>query len=163
MVNIGETADVGVGLINVYSRGDTHLELTGATTGGFQLALKHGVGWWHSIYSIGVNPFYGDVFMMAGLGFGVRVELAEIAFLDLDLTVHYGWDSRWQFGVTFLNGFRVLAGIRPVEGFAIVFGLGLEVFLTSIPGTPVYTPALETVFPDDTRLWPTIVLGLQAF
>lgn len=161
-INIGETADVGVGLINVYTRGQTHLELSGDSGGTFRLAVKHGVGWWHSIYALGVNPFYGETMLMAGLGFGVRAELAEIAFLDVDLSTHYAVDTRFQFGLTLLSSFQILAGIRPIDGFAIVIGLGLNVLYSDDSATPAYTAALNTGL-EDVDLWPSIVLGVQAF
>ena len=158
-INIGESADVGIGLINIYTRGRTHWELTGDSSGFFRMAIKHGSGPWHSVYSVGVNPFYGETALLLGLGFGGRIPLADFAFLDLDAVSHWIVDTRWQIGPTFVTGGRALVGLRPVEDFAIVFGLGFDVHNTADTSTPIYAQVLGTTLADNTRIWPTLDPG----
>ncbi|MBX3276008.1 MAG: hypothetical protein KF729_37500 [Sandaracinaceae bacterium] len=163
LVNVAESAEAGIGILNFYARGRTQVEVTGDSAGSFRVAVKHGSGPWHTLYSLGVNPFYGETAFLAGIGCGGRATLHELVFLDVDVFTHYTFDTRVQIGVSFITGARVLVGLRPDPAFAVVLGLGLEVHNTSDPTTPLYAPVLGTVLDFDVRLWPTLVLGVQVF
>ena len=162
ILNIGDRADVGVGIINIYAQGRTQLEVTGDSGGLLRLAVKHGAGWWHSVYTVASNPFYGEVALMVGLGFGARAEITDALHFDADLMTYYVVDTRWQPGTSFYSRVQLLAGVQVIDALDVVFGVGLDVFFTDVAGTPVYTPALDVRWDMNTTFWPTLILGVQA-
>lgn len=174
VVNISEQADFALGVLNIFWKGRTHLELTSAESGTTMLALKHGGERFHYIYSVGVRPrTSGDATdFSAGLGLGGRIPISERFFLDVDGIVQhfFGADRLDQDELRLLTTARAMLGFRIVDGISIVAGLSYNVYVSDedeatidgLFGTSVLDDRRE---PGGIRTtgWPGFVAGVQLF
>lgn len=173
LVNVSRDADFALGLVNIVRDGRTQLEFLGNDGGFIFGAVKHGGRHFHSVYSLGMNPFEEDPIFAAGLGFGVRATPSERVHLDFDAVGHVLVDRHTDDGngnVESMTSGRILVGIRLVRGLSLVAGASYDVLVTPRDRTGGFgmldaellnSPRLTGV--DDVRVlgWPSLMLGLQ--
>jgi len=174
VVNISEQADFALGLLNIFWKGRTHLELTSAESGTTTLALKHGGERFHYIYSVGVRPrTNGDATdFSAGLGLGGRIPISERFFLDVDGIVQhfFGADRLDQGELRLLTTARAMLGFRLVDGVSIVAGLSYNIYVSDEDEATIDGLFGSSVLDERsvtggmrTTGWPGFVAGVQLF
>jgi hypothetical protein len=181
VVNIArKSTKLSLGLVNVVRGGRTHLEVTYGLDGfGFAM-VKHGGERWHSIYSLGGRPGYGDEdsVLAGGLGLGGHFPIGERFALDLDLVVHYLHDFTGtatlpnEHGAEILSQLRLVGQLELHERFALVFGASVNT-LTTYADESTYVPWAKTLHEDEMvtadgqiwrhHLWPSVFVGVRAF
>src|SRR5690606_32904199 len=69
VVNVAESSDFSLGLVNINTRGRTHIDVWAQPESALVAAgVKHGGTYWHSIYGVGLTVTEGGAAVVLGLG-----------------------------------------------------------------------------------------------
>jgi len=167
VLNIAETSDAPVGLLNIITRGRPKLALWTNETSVANLAFTLGGEHVYSALSLGFNPrgAPGRPYFSYGLGVGVRATFdrwyGELEGSFEDLHPLPGNGVLWESG-TFSTGLRLNVGFQLLERVAVFAGPQLHAVVSVLSGR---TPASLTPWGFDVsgavRLVPGFVAGVQ--
>lgn len=165
LVNVSTSSTFSLGLVDVFTRGRLHLDLWGQESGLLMAGIKHGSGYFHSIYGAGVLPVGDHARPALSLGFGAHFQLSNRLFLDTDL-LDYGifGTSAGEAAVNVAQA-RVVLGARLVDHLAIFGGPSYDV-ATSFDGqvpdlSPYGVNFTSSHGKNVVQGWPGLVLGVQ--
>ena len=169
VINIAKNSDFSLGLINVMWDGRTHLDVWGNEGGFTNLTLKHGGDYWHSLYTVGYQPGFGEQALSVSLGLGGHLPLTEEIFIDGDLL--YGSikdrDMDWSDleGANSVATLRLVMGYRVLDWLSVFAGASANVLITAQPDPGRYAPLgsvnLYDGGGDQVELWPGFVAGVE--
>lgn len=171
LLNVSDDADFALGPINIVRHGRTELELLG-NDGGFVFAgLKHGGRHFHSIYSLGVNPFEDDPLFAIGLGYGGRITPTDRLHIDIDGVAHLLVDSETRNArrdIEAMQSARVTLGYRVLRHLGITVGASYDLLVTKRDGRTEGFGLIDAHVHQDRvatggfRLlgWPSLMVGL---
>lgn len=163
-VNVAEESDVSLGIVNINTKGRTHLDLwSELEVGLLATAVKHGGKYWHSIYGTGTR--LTDPGLTAILGFGGHFRFTDMIYLDVDVLgyVMPSFES-WEKTVI-LSQARPVVGLNVIPQLALFAGPSFNALLPR-KGTdwaPDYAARLEKGSGETPSVWPGVTLGMQGF
>ena len=129
-------------------------------------APKHGSGYFHNIYGVGVLPFGDRARFAVAFGIGAHLPLSERLFLDLDALDHGLFDPASIDATLNLAQARAVLGARLVRRLAVHGGPSYNVAVSSngrAPALSPYGPSFTSAGGKGVvQGWPGIILGVQA-
>jgi len=137
-VNVADEADLGIGLVNIYPNGRTHVSANGDTSGFVQAELSHGSRYVHNIVVAGANPFHSDAAPVLGGGIGGVIPLGPHVDLSIDGLFRLTLRNLDQGTYDLLPGARATFAFSIVDGVALTAGASYTVQVTNDPFTPDY-------------------------
>ncbi len=163
VVNIAEKSDFSLGVVNVNTRGRTHVDAWAMPEIGLvAAALKHGGDHWHSIY--GVATRLSDPKFVGVLGFGGHILVNQHFYVDLDAvgySIHTFESGNTASGIAQA---RALVGYRLLDELAVFAGPAYNVQISQSDG-PDWSPGYAERAGDSTEpsvhLWPGGIIGVQ--
>jgi hypothetical protein len=121
LLNLGSSADVGIGLLSLYRRGRTQFQVMGSPDRQSLIAIKHGSRVVHNVLAIGTQPdARGHWQPVAAYGIGARVSLFERLYVDLDAQQQFSRDADRRF--TTRTQLAALAAVRIVGDWRVFAG-----------------------------------------
>lgn len=126
VVNIARSADVGVGIIGIYTDGYLQAEAFGSDDGLLMGGIRHGSGSFYNVYFVGTRPFAdGEAPLSYGLGVGWRAAISDRTDFSLDLTattvVGGGTDWSWRDQYNLFK-LRPMLSVDVFDGIALFGG-----------------------------------------
>ncbi len=163
VVNIAERTDFSLGVVNVNTRGRTHIEAWVQPESGIVAAgLKHGGSYWHSIYGAGVSGFDGGATLILGLG--GHVPVADRWFIDTDALAEWLPTSDDSTSYSQIAHARAILGYRILPELAVFAGPSYNVLLREAGSDfdePGYARRSGKSEEPEVQLWPGLVVGVQ--
>ena len=178
VINVAADADVGIGLVSLYWRGRTHLEMWSQDWARAMIGLKHGSKWLHTIVAVGGRSV-GDQWqpVVAG-GMGLRARLGDRLHLDIDGIHHLLLQADHSEDQTpdHLSQVRAMVGLRVLRSATVFVGLSVNALwlptgsmvesLTPFsPANAGDKPLCQDCGPPPSAaaVWPGVVVGIAGF
>jgi hypothetical protein len=164
-INVSTSSTFSLGFLNVFTRGRLHLDFWGQESGLLMAGIKHGSGYFHNIYGVGILPVGDRARVALSLGVGAHFPLSSRLFLDVDL-LDYAFFGASAFEVVVnLAQTRVVLGGRLGDHLAIYGGPSYNV-ATSFDGqepglSPYGVNFTGSHGKNIVQGWPGLVLGVQ--
>lgn len=173
MANVSSDADAAIGVLNIYTKGRTQLDVWATDAGLVMVGVEHGGKLFHNIFGIGGSTRSGQGVFAFAYGFGARAFQSQSMFLDVD-AVAYGLVSGDEtqdnpdFGS--IMQLRVPIGFRLESWFALYVSPALNLSVArnhennalrdpSFYGASVTTKGSDVA----SSIWPGVTLGARFF
>lgn len=173
VVNIAPSAEVGVGLFNIYWDGELEAEVYGADDALMMVGIRHGGKRVYNVYHVGTR--YNDepeLPLAYGMGLGWRTGYGRSAEFSMDVTGTsiIGENQSWSWkDQTNLFKFRPLLTLRPTETLAF-FGGPTATLMVNARSTDAddyaYFNAWQLATVEDgaeVAIWPGFTFGVRMF
>ena len=172
LVNTAADADAAVGLVNVFWKGRTHLDVWGTDFGMGAVGLEHGSRYIHNIYGFGMSARDGRAVFGPIFGLGTRVVENRRIFVDIDAIAHglFVHESQSEFDNTLVATLRVPVAYRFSPSFAVFVSPAVNVSVGEAADNLLADPSLlpsATLTNSDASvrvtLWPGFNVGARFF
>lgn len=186
LLNLGQDADAGIGLLSLYWRGRTHVEAWSQDWARAMIGVKHGSRLLHNIFAFGVRSTEGKAMPVLAFGLGGRLRLSDRWHLDADGIYHLLLQGGRDFHAPpgHLLQLRALAGLRLAGSLTLFAGPTLNALVSSDQSVVESWTPFGHGFKDDrsdfdpiagskcvnckeftaaASLWPGVVVGLAGF
>lgn len=164
MINVARDADVPIGLLNIVTRGETHVDVWQDSGGLSTAGLVHGSRYVHNIYAAGARLYGEKPAGFVALGLGARVFDRSRVAIDVDGITH--WLANDRNSLRLIHQLRVLATLRVAPPLSLLAGVTANAETTDDPDeTPDLPLSHGFGKSDGTRaiLWPGITVGARLF
>lgn len=167
LINVVKDLESGVpvGLLNIVSNGQFHVEAYGSDVNYANVALKVGSRYLYTTLVVGMGSTAnarGPSHWTTGVGIGGHVPLSERFFFDVDVVTNniHEWGGAFD-GNQLLHQARLMAGFQLASRFAIIAGPTFNVMHTT-DGEPVTSLSQFSKTSDrDVLFWPGVQVGLR--
>ena len=136
VVNIAESSDYSLGIVNVLYGEPLYLTAMVNSTGGLMFGLQHGGTYLRYAYLAEVNPIRETPFWKAGVGLGGHVPAGKL-YADLDFLVFWAVPfGEPVYKVSLNPQLKASVGIQIAKRFAVFGGAAANALWTGIPDGP---------------------------
>lgn len=168
-INIAKSADVGIGVISIYTDGFTNMEAFASDDGLAMIGIRHGSKSIYNTYSVGSRIMKnGNPGLAFSLGLGWRKKLSSSLEFSIDATAtqvvdfDYGWSKTHA-----LQKLRPMLTWNITDNFAL-FGGPTATLQFVGTGGEIFAPFDSWELTDKTSavhlaLWPGLTLGARFF
>jgi hypothetical protein len=173
MANVSADADAAIGLLNIYTKGRTQLDVWATDAGLVMVGVEHGGKLFHNILGIGASSRSGQGVFAFAYGLGARAFQSQALFLDVDAVAYglvSGDDTQENPDFGSIMQLRVPIGFRLQSWFALYVSPALNLSVArndennslrdpSFYGASVTTKGSDVV----SYIWPGVTLGARFF
>ncbi|MBM4343043.1 MAG: hypothetical protein FJ100_06665 [Deltaproteobacteria bacterium] len=177
LLNLARDADAGIGLLSLYWKGRTHLEMWSQDWARAMIGLKHGSRYIHNIVAVGGRSVGDRWLPVVALGLGLRARLGDRLHVDVDAVHHLllqGQSAEDQ-APDHLSQAKATVGLRLFRSATVFAGLSLNALW--LPTRDLVESLTPFERDDSTRkdvcqncaerrsadLWPGVVVGVAGF
>ena len=171
-VNVTENADAAVGLVNVYTKGRTQLDVWMTDSALLMVGLEHGGRLFHNIFGAGATTRDEKGVFAFSYGLGVRAHESRSLSVDVDL-LGYGLVMQGETGDNPDFGsilqVRVPLGFRLAPDVSLVVGPALNVSVARTQDNALSDPSFygarmtSAGSPVTSSIWPGVTVGARFF
>lgn len=175
--NFARDADVGIGLLSLYWKGRTHLEMWSQDWARAMIGIKHGSRFIHNVLAVGGRSVGDKWLPVLAVGLGVRARLGDRLHVDVDGMHHLllQGDGAQDQAPDHLTQAKATVGLRLFRSATLFAGLSVNaLWLPTNNYVESLTPfeadrsvrkeLCQNCGPDRTAdVWPGVVVGVAGF
>ncbi len=175
--NFARDADVGIGLVSLYWKGRTHLEMWSQDWARAMIGIKHGSRFIHNVLAVGGRSVGDKWLPVLAVGLGVRARLGDRLHVDVDGMHHLllQGDGAQDQAPDHLTQAKATVGLRLFRSATLFAGLSVNaLWLPTNNYVESLTPfeadrsvrkeLCQNCGPDRTAdVWPGVVVGVAGF